>query len=137
MSGKTFSPISNPTALKPPMQSTKNKLSNGAFKTNLTLLKDFFSAPAWLEFGAALFVAVYIVLHPIIGSWVLLTPLLLIAWRFVDVSLRARGLLHNTYMDDVIETKVAAQMPDEQGVYGPEPAKDGVCVFMIGAKNNQ
>lgn len=130
-----FTPVLAPTTIKPASQWYQGKALG--LEHTLANLKDWLSTPAWLELGAVLFIPVYLILHPFLGAYVLLLPVAALAYRIGTALAKANGLLHNDYMDDVIPIKTAAQIPDPvTGEFGPEPTSEGVCVILLGVKNN-
>lgn len=60
----------------------------------------------------------------------------LIASKIFTMYAMKTGLMKNTYMDGVIMSKYSAQFPDKSGDFGNQPARDSMCVFLIGARNN-
>ncbi|KAF2153745.1 hypothetical protein K461DRAFT_311814 [Myriangium duriaei CBS 260.36] len=56
--------------------------------------------------------------------------------KIADMYAVKTGLKKNPHMDGVIMAKFSAQFPDKSGNFGNQPARDGVCILMIGARNN-
>jgi hypothetical protein len=108
-------------------------LSRNKLLTIRKFVKDQLTLTSWLALGACanslLFLAV--------GRLALILPFLLVAVRFGDALLMVWGFKKNPYMEDVLMTKYSAQIPNEDGTFGPKPADSQVVVFMIGAKCNQ
>jgi hypothetical protein len=67
----------------------------------------------------------------------LILPFLLLAVRFGDALLMVWGFKNNPYMDGVVKAKFSAQLPNDDGTFGPKPADQQVVVFLIGAKCSQ
>lgn len=87
----------------------------------------------FLAFGACLMGPLYFA----IGRIAFVLPFILIIYRIIDAYLMTIGAKHNPHMDGVVANKFSAQLPDQTGHFGPKPASEQVCVFMIGAKCNQ
>ena len=51
------------------------------------------------------------------------------------VAIKA-NLKRNPMMANQIKHKFSAQLPDSEGNYGNQAARDSICVFIIGAKFN-
>lgn len=72
-----------------------------------------------------------------VGQTAFILPFVVVTVRLLDTFLMAAGVKHNPFMDGVVGMKYSAQLPDEAGHYGPKPADQQVCVFLIGARCNQ
>jgi hypothetical protein len=67
----------------------------------------------------------------------MLLPIVFIFAKLSNALLMVYGFKPNPWMKDVINVKVSAQMPNDDGTFGPKPASKGVTVFILGAKSNQ
>jgi hypothetical protein len=72
-----------------------------------------------------------------IGRVALLVPLVFFIAKITNTILMIYGFKANPGMKDVINSKFSAQIPNEDGTFGPKPAAKGVTVFLIGARSNQ
>lgn len=86
----------------------------------------------WLVVGAL----VQSLLIVTLGRIAFLPPVIYALVRTADVYAMKTGLKANVYKQGVIEQKFSAQFPDAKGDYGNKPARDEVCVLLIGAKSN-
>ena len=64
----------------------------------------------------------------------LIPAALFLALNVVDTIAMQTKLKRNPKIDANIKHKFSAQLPDGEGNYGSQAARDSVCVFMIGAK---
>lgn len=67
----------------------------------------------------------------------LITPvILLLGFQVARTLLMSAGILHNPYMDGVLEGKKTALLyPDEKGVYG-KPADRSICAIVLAVRSN-
>jgi hypothetical protein len=88
---------------------------------------------SWLAVGACVNTLLFLA----IGRLAFILPFVLLAARFGDALLMVWGFKKNPYMDGVLLSKFSAQLPNEDGTFGPKPANEQVVVFLIGAKTSQ
>jgi hypothetical protein len=72
-----------------------------------------------------------------VGRIAMLLPVVFILAKLANVLLMVYGFKSNPWMKAVIGSKYSAQMPNDDGTFGPKAASKGVTVFLIGAKSNQ
>lgn len=60
---------------------------------------------------------------------------MLLAYRAIRVLLMTVGLLHNPYMDGVLDGRTVPVYPDEKGSY-EKPADAQVCAIMLAVRSN-
>ncbi|GAM88063.1 hypothetical protein ANO11243_060930 [Dothideomycetidae sp. 11243] len=56
--------------------------------------------------------------------------------KLADMYAIKIGMKKNPHMEGVVFSKYSAQFPDRYGSFGNQPARDGMCVFIIGTRNN-
>jgi hypothetical protein len=95
-------------------------------------LRELLPVPTWLAVGGLL-TGISVIA---IGRLALLLPAVYILVSIVDTLLIIYGLKANPWMHNVLHTKFSAQLPNDDGTFGPKAASKGVVVFMIGAKSN-
>ena len=99
---------------------------------NIQVVRDNFPITTWLCMGAAaqglLFLAV--------GRLALLPAVAVLLYRTFVAYAMSVGWMHNTYMDDILMKKNAAQFPDASGRYGTKAADSEIVVFLIGTRCN-
>nr|POE46774.1 monooxygenase [Quercus suber] len=72
----------------------------------------------------------------IAGRMALVPAALYLAYQSFITYAISTGWMRNTYMDNVIPKKFAAQFPDTDGQHGTRPADSDVVVFLIGTRSN-
>jgi len=125
-----FTSLIAPSDAQPP--STYQKIRTQTDAYIFILLKDQFTVTSWLSIGACINTLLFLA----IGRLALLLPFLLILFRVGDALLMTFGMKHNYLMDGGILEKYSAQIPNEDGTFGPKPANQQVVVFHIGARCN-
>jgi hypothetical protein len=97
------------------------------------IIKDQMTLTSWLAIGACFNTLLFLA----IGRIALFLPFLLIVFRVGDAILQTYGFKKNPLMDGAILDKYSAQMPNDDGTFGPKPANQQIVVFLIGARCNQ
>ncbi|QIW98633.1 hypothetical protein AMS68_004151 [Peltaster fructicola] len=96
------------------------------------LLRDQFSIPTWLALGGIMQGLLFLVA----GRLALVPVVLLLGYSAADTYLMTIGWKKNIYMEDVLQKKYSAQIPDAAGNFSDKPADSQVVVFMLGVRNN-
>lgn len=76
-------------------------------------------------------------LYALLGKTAFFIPGVILSIKVMDVYLQVNGYRPNPYMSDTIPTKTCAQIPNEDGSFGPSPANQQICVFLVGARCSQ
>lgn len=97
---------------------------------------QFFRDQLPLETWALLGAIVQSVLFLAVGRVAVLPIAALVVYKLTKMYAMKTGLIRNPMMENVILNKYSAQFPDESGQYGNKPARDGLCVFLIGTACN-
>ncbi|KAL8829244.1 MAG: hypothetical protein Q9191_002118 [Dirinaria sp. TL-2023a] len=100
-------------------------------------LRDQFTITTWLLLGAVL--QALLVALPIRTLYAVAPAVTLLVWQVVDALMMSFGLKRNIYMDNVVQTKCTALVPDEQGSFSRASVGkggEGVCVFILGFRVN-
>ncbi|KAF2458923.1 hypothetical protein BDY21DRAFT_370442 [Lineolata rhizophorae] len=100
----------------------------------VALIRDQLSLSSWLALGACFQSLLFLAVGA--RPSVLLPAFLLLAYRLASALAMANGLTRNTYMDNVIQKKFSAQIPDASGRFPAKPSAQEVCVFLIGTRCN-
>jgi Domain of unknown function (DUF4188) len=99
-----------------------------------TVLRDNFTIPTWLSFGAVVQMSLTYFLGSKRALWLPVAWLLI---KFTSTFLQTVGLSRNKLLDASLIAKSSAQLPDLQtGKYGPNPAGRPITVFLVGARSN-
>jgi len=96
------------------------------------LFRDALSITEWLALGGLLTAASFL----IFGRMALLIPTAIVAITIVDKFLMLQGLKSDPSQQGVLLGKYSAQLPGDDGKFGPKPAAKGVTVLLIGAGAN-
>ncbi|KAF2670082.1 hypothetical protein BT63DRAFT_424047 [Microthyrium microscopicum] len=117
----------------PLMTPHPSKIDTQALRSSQTaVLKDNFTITTWLALGATLNGLLFLS----IGRIALIIPVVLLLAKTTDALLMVYGLKRNSWANNVINTKFSAQIPEDDGTYGPTSASSGVTVLLIGARSN-
>lgn len=100
--------------------------------TNTQFIRDQFTISTWLCIGGVIQGALILAL----GRLALLPAVAVLLYRTLDTYAMVIGFKKNIYMKDVITQKFSAQIPDEIGEFGSQPANAPVTVFIIGTRSN-
>lgn len=98
----------------------------------VNLLRNNFTIETWMCFGAVMQSLLFLVG----GRLALIPALAFLLYRAFSTYAMSIGLIHNTYMDGIIQKKFSTAFPDETGHYGNKPANNDVVVFLIGTRFN-
>jgi len=86
----------------------------------------------WLAIGAFIQSGLFLAL----GRISLFIPIVYLLSKTISSLLMTKGIIANPYMANVLPGKFSAQMPNNDGSYGPLPASKSVTVFLLGARSN-
>lgn len=125
-----FRSLIAPSGTQPTSSNLKSRKQRNYFAI---ILKDQMTLSSWLAVGACFNTLLFLA----IGRLALLLPFLLLVFRICDAVLQTYGVKKNPLMDGGILTKYSAQIPNEDGTFGPKPANEQIVVFLIGARCNQ
>ena len=121
--------------------SARPLLSREGLAFGHNLLRDQFTITTWLLLGAVL--QALLVALPVRTLYTVAPAVALLSWQLVDGLMMSFGLKRNIYLDNVLQTKYAALVPDEQGGFtsasvgkGIESGGKGVCAFILGFRVN-
>ncbi|KAE8142866.1 hypothetical protein BDV38DRAFT_234171 [Aspergillus pseudotamarii] len=129
----TFKPL-----LAPFTVSNESTNSRGILQPprNLPLIsvaiRDNLTLSTWLLLGG-LFQGLAVI---VFGTYALIPTMLILLYRTTEHLLMAANITRNRYMDGVIQTKVSAQAPDANGIFGKEIASESIVVFHLGTRSN-
>lgn len=126
----SFKPIFPSTLAPAPSHHAKIAISRGH---TLRIIRDQLSVLSWLCLGASLSGLLY----ALIGRLAFSIPILILFTKIIDVYLQVNGYRENPYMSDTIISKTCAQIPNEDGTFGPVAANGQICVFLVGARCSQ
>lgn len=125
-----FKSLVPPSDTQPVSSSLQSKKARNYFAI---VLKDQMTLSSWLAIGACFNSLLFLA----IGRLALFLPFLFVVFRIGDAVLQTYGLKKNPLMDGGIISKYSAQMPNDDGTFGPKPANQQIVVFLIGARCNQ
>lgn len=125
-----FKSLVPPSDTQPVSSSLQSKKARNYFAI---VLKDQMTLSSWLAIGACFNSLLFLA----IGRLALVLPFLFVVFRIGDAVLQTYGLKKNPLMDGGIISKYSAQMPNDDGTFGPKPANQQIVVFLIGARCNQ
>ncbi|KAF2098409.1 hypothetical protein NA57DRAFT_77201 [Rhizodiscina lignyota] len=127
-----FKPLIKPFSTRPDNQWLKGDRGQPLQPALVTMVRDQLTISSWLALGACLTFPLYTFL----GPKAVIPAAVLLGWRILDSVLMTVGLKHNPRMDNVLNTKFAAQFPDQTGAWGNKAAHNGICVILLGARSN-
>jgi hypothetical protein len=106
------------------------------FETRVTDKQQFFrdnlTITEWLAVGGLLTSALFLML----GRMALVIPTIFVVFTIIDRTLMILNFKANPQMEGVLTDKFSAQLPNDDGTFGPKPAAQGVTVLLIGAGSN-
>jgi hypothetical protein len=72
----------------------------------------------------------------ILGRISFLIPVVIVGAKLINTFLTLTGVIADPYTKGVIRGKFSAQLPNDDGSFGPKPASKSVTVLLIGASVN-
>ncbi|EMC99306.1 hypothetical protein BAUCODRAFT_31625 [Baudoinia panamericana UAMH 10762] len=122
-----YEPIFKPFAARPKSQYFSNPYML------LSLVKDNYSLHVWLLVGAV--IQGLICLLPYRNIALVAPAFLFLGYEIVTTLLKAFGITHNPYMNNVIPGRTAVVFPSEKGTH-EEPAGSSLCAIMLAVRSN-
>ena len=99
----------------------------------IQIVRDNFTIPTWLMMGAL--IQGLLCLLPYRNSALVAPVVLVLTYQIVRTVLISFGVLHNPYMDGVIDGRTVPVFATEKGTR-EKPADQGVCAIMLAVRSN-
>jgi hypothetical protein len=106
--------------------------SRGSQANISKLFRDALTSTTYVSIGGVLTAAAFLIL----GRTALLIPVIIVAAKVINTFLILTGVKADPYTKGVITGKFSAQLPNDDGTFGPKAAAKSVTVLLIGATVN-